>query len=60
MNYSQIASITGAVLAVLIGGVGIFLGWFDIPNGLALISAGLAILGVHTGGSVAGSIRAEQ
>lgn len=60
MNYSQMASIIGAILAVAIGGIGIWQGWFDAPNGLALISAGLAILGVHTGGSVAGSIRAEQ
>lgn len=60
MNYSQIASITGAILSVVIGGVGIFFGWFSAPDGLGLIMAGLAILGVHTGGSVAGSIRSEQ
>lgn len=57
MNYSQIASIIGAVLAVGIGGLGIFLGWFGAPDGLGLIMAGLAILGVHTGGSVAGAVR---
>lgn len=57
MNYSQIASIIGAVLAVLIGALGIWLQWFGAADGLGLIMAGLAILGVHSGGSVAGSMR---
>jgi hypothetical protein len=53
MSYTQIASLLGAVLAVAIGGVGIFLNWFNAADGLGLIFAGLAILGVHTGGTVA-------
>lgn len=57
MNYSQIGSIIGAVLAVIIGAVGIWLGWFGAGDGLGFITAGLAVLGVHSGGSVAGAIR---
>lgn len=57
MNNSQIFSFVGSILAVIIGGLGIFLQWFTAPEGLGLIMAGLAILGVHTGGSYAGSIR---
>lgn len=56
MTYTQIASIVGAILAVIVGGLGIFLGWFSGADGLGLILAGLSILGVHAGGSVAGSI----
>lgn len=51
MNYTQIASLAGAVLAVLIGGIGIFLNWFTPADGLGLVFAGLAILGVHIGGT---------
>lgn len=50
MNWTQIGSIIGAVLAVVIGGVGILLGWFTPADGLGLILAGLSILGVHYGG----------
>ncbi len=57
MNYSQIASLIGAVLAVIVGALGIVLGWFAPADGIGLIMAGLAIVGVHTGGSVAGSMR---
>lgn len=57
MNYSQIASIVGSVLAVIVGAVGIFFQWFSPAEGVGLIMAGLAILGVHSGGSVAGSMR---
>lgn len=57
MNISQLGSIIGAILAVVIGGLGIFLSWFSVPDGLALITTGLAILGIHSGGSVAGSRR---
>jgi hypothetical protein len=60
MNYSQIASIIGAILAVVTGALGIYLQWFSAGDGLGLIFAGLAILGVHTGGSVAGTIRARN
>jgi hypothetical protein len=41
----------------IVGAVGIFLQWFTPPEGLGLIMAGLAILGVRTGGSYAGSVR---
>lgn len=57
MTNVQIASIIGAVLSVLIGAAGIFLKWFGVADGMALIFAGLSILGVHQSGSVAGSIR---
>lgn len=57
MSYTQIMSIVGAVLAVGIGGLGIFLGWFGTPDGLALIFAGLSILGIHTSGPVAGNTK---
>ena len=50
MNWSQIGSIVGAVLAVFIGGSGIFFNWFTVPEGMALVLAGLSILGVHSGG----------
>lgn len=60
MTYTQIASIIGAVLAVGIGGLGLFFGWFGTPDGLALIFAGLSILGIHTSGSVAGSIARRE
>lgn len=55
MTNTQLASIVGAVLAVAIGGLGIFLGWFSVPDGLALIFAGLSILGVHASGPVSGN-----
>lgn len=57
MTFTQIASIVGAVLATGIGALGIALQWFDVQNGLALIFAGLAILGIHTSGPVAGNTR---
>lgn len=57
MTYTQTASVIGAVLAVIIGGIGIFLQWFGVPDGMGLILAGLSILGVHASGSVAGSLR---
>ena len=44
---SQIASIIGAILAVLIGAGGIFLGWFNAADGLGLVFAGLSLLGIH-------------
>lgn len=47
MSYTQGASIVGAILAVLIGAGGIYLGWFGAADGLGLIFAGLSILGVH-------------
>lgn len=57
ITYTQIASVVGAVLAVGVGIVGIWLQWFSTAEGLGLILAGLSILGVHTSGSVAGSLR---
>lgn len=60
MTITQIGSILGAVLAVAIGGLGIFLNWFGTADGMALILAGLSILGIHTSGSVAGSMRSKQ
>lgn len=57
MSYTQIASLIGATLAVLIGGLGMFFGWFSPPEGLGLILAGLSILGVHTSGPVSGNTR---
>lgn len=57
MTYTQWASILGAVLAIIIGGLGTYLQWFGAADGLGLIVAGLSILGVHVGGSVAGSLR---
>ncbi len=57
ITYTQIASIIGAILAVITGGVGIWLGWFSAAEGMGLILAGLSILGIHTSGSVAGSLR---
>ncbi len=44
---SLVASIIGAIVAVLIGVGGIVLGWFPSADGLGLIFAGLSILGVH-------------
>jgi len=55
MNYSQIASITGAVLAVVVGILGLLKGTMSGAEAMGLITAGLAVLGVHSGGSVAGS-----
>jgi hypothetical protein len=40
--------------AIIVGRLGIFLQWFTAPEGLGLIVAGLSILGVDTGGSLAG------
>lgn len=57
MNNSQFFSVLGAILAVLVGGISIFLGWVTPPEGMAIIFAGLSILGIHTGGSYAGSQR---
>lgn len=57
MTYTQIASIVGAVLAVVIGAGGLIFGWFGTPDGLALIFAGLSILGIHTSGPVSGNIK---
>lgn len=57
MTYTQLSSIVGAVLAIIIGGLGTYLQWFTSADGLGLIVAGLSILGVHAGGSVAGSWR---
>jgi len=57
-NWSQIVSVIGAVLAILVGVAGLALGWFGAngsAEGLGLIFAGLAVLGVHTGGPVAGN-----
>ena len=47
MTFAQATSILGAVLAVLIGAGGIYLGWFGAGDGMGLIFAGLSILGVH-------------
>jgi len=57
MNTSQIVSITGAILAVVVGLVGGFLGWITPIDAIALASVGLSLVGVHVGGSVAGSVR---
>ena len=47
MNLTQIGSIIGAILAVAIGAGGIFLGWFQVQDGLGLILIGLSVLGIH-------------
>lgn len=57
ITYTQIASIIGAVLAVVIGGLGIWLQWFGPAEGVVLIGLGLSNLGIHWSGSVAGSLR---
>lgn len=47
MTYTQVASIIGAVLAVVVGGVGIWQGWFAAADGYGLILIGLSVLGIH-------------
>jgi hypothetical protein len=49
-NWTQLGSILGAVLAIIIGGGGILLNWFPVADGMGLIVTGLSILGVHYGG----------
>ncbi|CCD89863.1 exported protein of unknown function [Bradyrhizobium sp. ORS 285] len=57
MNLSQTLSIVGAVLAVLTAGVGYITGQLGPAEAFGLLTGGLSILGVHTGGSVAGAMR---
>ena len=53
MNYSQVSSVVGAVLAIIIGALGIWQGWFGAGDGMGYIVLGLSILGVHVGGATA-------
>lgn len=57
MNTSQWLSLAGAVLTVLVGVVAGFLGWMTPVEALGLCMVGLSLVGVHTGGSIAGSMR---
>lgn len=57
INNTQIVSLISAGLAVLVGLVAGFLGWMSPVEALGLCMVGLSILGVHVGGSVAGSNR---
>lgn len=50
MNWTQLASIIGAIIAVAIGVLGNLQGWFPVADGYGLILSGLSILGVHYGG----------
>lgn len=56
-NWSQIISVGSALLAVVVGLLSMAVGWMTPVQGIGLVLAGLSLLGIHTGGTVAGNTK---